>query len=157
MTMRRALIQAEPCAIGSGTIASEDAQCADHLVQLLRLQRVSDAAYARVPTPDAAARLGIGSARREALAARAEALDWKVDDTVRALAFHRAGSWRAIALKLIAWRRHGAWGRPTGFIDADQVLAFSAYCDALRLGEFAMMGRDDDEAVWASIAGVDAS
>jgi hypothetical protein len=151
MTMRRALVQAEPNVIGSATIASDDAQCDELLVQLLRLQRMSDAAYARVPGIDAAAREGV-SARREALAARAEALDWKIDDNVRALVLHPAGSWRAVALKLIAWRRYSAWERPPGFIDADQMLAFSAYCDALRLGDLAMMDREDDKAVWASIA-----
>lgn len=155
MTMRRALIQAEPDVIGSATIASDDVRCAELLVQLLRLQRLSDAAYSRVPGIEAAAREG-GSARREALAARAEALDWKIDANVRALTLHQASSWRAVALKLIAWRRYSAWGRPPGFIDADQVLAFSAYCDALRLGDLGMMDRDDDKAVWSSIGGVGA-
>ncbi len=156
MTMRRALIQAEPDVIGPETIASDDGRCTELLVQLLRLQRLSDAAYARVPGIEAAAREGV-SARREVLAARAEALDWKIDANVRALTLHQAGSWRAVALKLIAWRRYSAWGRPPGFIDADQVLAFSAYCDALRLGDLAMMDRDDDKAVWSSIGGVGAS
>ncbi len=156
MTMRRALIQAEPDVIGPATIASDDGRCAELLVQLLRLQRLSDAAYARVPGIEAASREGV-SARREAMAARAEALDWRIDANVRALTLHQASSWRAVALKLIAWRRYSAWGRPPGFIDADQVLAFSAYCDALRLGDLATMDRDNDNAVWASIAGIGAS
>ena len=91
------------------------------------------------------------------MAARAEALDWKIDDNVRALTLHQASSWRAVALKLIAWRRYTAWGRPPGCIDADQMLAFSAYCDALRLGDLAMMDRDDDKEVWASIGDKGAS
>ena len=155
MTMRRALIQAEPDAIGLAAITFDDARCAELLIHLLRLQRASDAAYARVPGIEAA-REG-GSARREALAARAEALDWKIDDNVRALTLHQASSWRTVALKLIAWRRYSAWGHPPGFIDADQMLAFSAYCDALRLGNLEMMERDDDKAVWSSIGGVGAS
>lgn len=152
MTMRRALIQAEPDVIGLAAITFDDARCAELVIHFLRLQRASDAAYARVPAMEAAAREG-GSARREALAARAEALDWKIDDNVRALTLHQASSWRAVALKLIAWRRYSAWGRPPGCIDADQMLAFSAYCDALRLGNLEMMNRDDDEAVWSSIGG----
>ena len=156
MTMRRALIQAEPDVIGLAAITFDDARCAELVIHFLRLQRASDAAYARVPAMEAAAREG-GSARREALAARAEALDWKIDDNVRALTLHQASSWRAVALKLMAWRRYSAWGRPPGCIDADQMLAFSAYCDALRLGDLAMMDRDDDKAVWASIGDKGAS
>jgi hypothetical protein len=156
MTMRRALTQAEPDVIGLAAITFDDARCAELVIHFLRLQRASDAAYARVPAMEAAAREG-GSARREALAARAEALDWKIDDNVRALTLHQASSWRAVALKLIAWRRYSAWGRPSGCIDADQMLAFSAYCDALRLGDLAMMDRDDDKAVWASIGDKGAS
>jgi|GEM_PF-3443862 len=156
MTMRRALIQAEPDVIGLAAITFDDPRCAELVIHLLRLQRASDAAYARVPAMEAAAREG-GSARREALATRAEALDWKIDDNVRALTLHQASSWRAVALKLIAWRSYSAWGRPPGFIDADQMLAFSAYCDALRLGDLAIMDREDDKAVWSSIGGVGAS
>lgn len=156
MTMRRALIQAEPDVIGLAAITFDDARCAELVIHLLRLQRASDAAYARVPAMEAAAREG-ASARREALAARAEALDRKIEDNVRALTLHQASSWRAVALKLIAWRRYSAWGRPPGFIDADQVLAFSAYCDALRLCDLAIMDREDDKAVWSSIGRVGAS
>jgi hypothetical protein len=63
MTKRRALIQAEPDVIGLATITFDDARCAELLIHLLRLQRASDAAYARVPGMEAAAREG-GSARR---------------------------------------------------------------------------------------------
>lgn len=156
MTMRRSLVQAKLELNGLATITFDDARCVELLIHLLRLQRASDAAYARVPDIEAAAREG-GSARRETLAARVEALDWKIDANVRALTLQQAGSWRAVAFKLIAWRHYSAWGRPPGFIDADQMLAFSAYCDALRLGDLAMMDRDDDKAVWSSIGGVGAS
>ena len=143
MTMRRSLVQAKLELNGLATITFDDARCVELLIHLLRLQRASDAAYARVPDIEAAARV--------------EALDWKIDANVRALTLQQAGSWRAVALKLIAWRHYSAWGRPPGFIDADQMLAFSAYCDALRLGDLAMMDRDDDKAVWSSIGGVGAS
>ncbi|PZO52412.1 MAG: hypothetical protein DCF16_09510 [Alphaproteobacteria bacterium] len=132
---------------------AEDRHCADLLDQFLRLQRVSDAAYARVPACETRSGHDALCARREALAARAEALDWKVDAAVRALVLCQAGSWRTIALKLIAWRAYSAMGRPPGFIDADQVLAFSAYRDALRLADLAGTAREDDAAVWTSIAG----
>ncbi len=63
MTMRRALIQ--PDVISLAAITFDDTRCAELVIHLLRLQRASDAAYARVPAMEATAREG-GSARREA-------------------------------------------------------------------------------------------
>lgn len=129
MTTRRSIVQ---CAAGlllgveAGTVS--DAKLAILWSQFLSVERHLDQAWARVDAHVSRSEPG----ELAMLSDAADAIGHEHDLIVHRIAAQPASSWQGVTIKLLAWRRTASLSASNP-PDTDTALAFSAYCDALRL------------------------